>query len=441
MPSLRDIPKVDRLLECDKLRDIPIKLRTKLVREELESLREKALADRPIDCGADSIADRIANRFNEVVSPSLKPVINATGVVVHTNLGRSAIALETLNEIAPIVTGYCNLEYNLESGKRGSRYDHLERLMREALGVEAALAVNNNAAAVFLILNEFAQGKEAIVSRGELVEIGGRFRVPDMMRLSGAILREVGTTNKTRLSDYAEAIGERTSVVMKVHRSNFSLKGFTSDVEHKEIVALAREKNLVDYYDHGSGAFAPLGIGGEPLLGEIAALKPSLVSFSGDKLFGAAQAGVIFGKKTLIDRLKKNQLLRTFRVDKIAIAILEATLRRYLLGREDEIPTFKAIKADAAELLRKAEALQKALLPVETAIETTKNYVGGGAAPDEELIGAAIVLEANAEELQTRLRKEGVIARVENDKLYIELRTILETQLSQVAEAVKRAVL
>ncbi|MDR2034593.1 MAG: L-seryl-tRNA(Sec) selenium transferase [Helicobacteraceae bacterium] len=437
MPSPRDIPKVDRLLEREKLAVIPIKLRTRLIRETLDHLRAQ-IATREVSCDVESIERAILERFESLIAPSLRPLINATGIVVHTNLGRSAIAPELFSEIAPIVTGYCNLEYDEQTGKRGSRYDRLERLMREALGAEAALVVNNNAAAVYLILNTFALKKEAIISRGELVEIGGSFRIPETMRLSGAILREVGTTNKTRLSDYEEAIGENTGVIMKAHRSNFSISGFTSEVAFSDLIALAKEKGLIDYFDLGSGQFSSLSAN-EPLLSDISALNPSLVSFSGDKLFGGAQAGIIFGKKVLIDRLKKNQLLRALRVDKLVIAVLEATLRRYILGREEEIPTVKMIRATKEELELRAKRLQKALLPIETSIETTKNYVGGGAAPNEELIGVALVFEKNVEVLQERLRSEGIISRVENDKLYLETRTIFENDLQKIAQGVKRA--
>ncbi|MDR2153189.1 MAG: L-seryl-tRNA(Sec) selenium transferase [Helicobacteraceae bacterium] len=439
MPSLREIPKVDRLGERDELREIPPKLRSKLIRQVLDDIRAKLRDKREVSFCEDSIAKLVLRRFESLFVPSLRPLINATGVVAHTNLGRSPISQATLEEIAPVLTNYGNLEYDQEEGKRGDRYERLERLMREALGAEATLVVNNNAAAVLLILSAFARDKEAIVSRGELIEIGGGFRIPDTMRLSGAILREVGATNITRLSDYENAINENTSVIMKAHKSNFYVKGFTSEVDYGELIALARSRNLIDYFDLGGGQFAQLGLGGEPLLSEIAALNPSLVSFSGDKLFGAAQAGVIIGKKTLIDQLKQNQLLRALRVDKYAIAVLEATLRRYLLGREDEIPTVKMIKTDAEELTRRAKRLQKLLAGVKTSIEITKNFAGAGAAPSEELIGVAVVFDQDVKNMQARLRSLGVVARAEKERLYLETRTIFENQLPQVAAAVKKA--
>ncbi|MGE4294281.1 MAG: L-seryl-tRNA(Sec) selenium transferase [Campylobacterales bacterium] len=440
MQLLRAIPKVDVLLENPALNFIAPRLKTRLIRETLEALRAGILAGEVKTIDEAALIDEVKTRYEKLIEPSFKPLINATGVVVHTNLGRSILDAALIDEIKPLLTGYSNLEYDIAEGKRGSRYTHLGRLMREVLGCEEVLVVNNNAAAVFLILNTFAQNKEAIVSRGELVEIGGSFRIPDVMRQSGAVLREVGTTNKTHLSDYEQAANENTALLMKVHRSNFAIKGFTSEVDFAELIVLAREKGLIDYFDLGSGQLVDLGVGDEPLLTELAALNPSLVSFSGDKLFGGVQAGVIFGKKALIDKLKKNQLLRMLRVDKFTLAALEATLRRYLAEKVDEIPTVRMIKAPVSALEIRARKLTKLLLPIKSSIEKTQNFVGGGALPEEAIAGCAVVLGGNVENLHENLRLKGVIARVENNKLYLEMRTVFDNDLKKLAIILKEVV-
>ena len=437
MQLLRAIPKVDVLLENPALDSIVPRLKTRLIRETLDALRAGILVGEVKAIDGAALIDEVKTRYDKLIEPSFKPLINATGVVVHTNLGRSILDGALIDEIKPLLTGYGNLEYDIEGGKRGSRYTHLTRLMREVLGCEEVLVVNNNAAAVFLILNTFAQNKEAVVSRGELVEIGGSFRIPDVMRQSGAVLHEVGTTNKTHLSDYEQAVNENTSLLMKVHRSNFAIKGFTAEVDFAELIALAREKGLIDYFDLGSGQLVDLGVGNEPLLTELAALNPSLVSFSGDKLFGGVQAGVIFGKKALIDQLKKNQLLRMLRVDKFTLAALEATLRRYLADRVDEIPTVRMIKAPISQLETRARKFTKLLAPIKATVEKTQNFVGGGALPEEAIGGVAVVLTGNVEKLHENLRLKGVIARVENNKLYLEMRTVFDTDLKKLAEIVK----
>ncbi len=441
MDLLRTIPKVDVLLDNPELVHIAPTIKTRLIRETLDALRAGILAKEITAFDEVGLIESVKERYRSLTASSFEPLINATGVVVHTNLGRSILDSELIDEIKPLLTGYGNLEYDIASGKRGSRYTHLGRLMREVLGCEDVLVVNNNAAAVFLILNTFAQGKEAVVSRGELVEIGGSFRIPDVMRQSGACLHEIGTTNKTHFADYENAINDATAILMKVHRSNFSIKGFTAEVDFSELITLAQSRGLIDYFDLGSGQLVDLGVGDEPLLTELAALNPSLVSFSGDKLFGGVQAGVIFGKKALIDRLKKNQLLRMLRVDKFTLAALEATLRRYLSEQYERIPTVRMIREKLPALMQRAEALQAQLQPLATAVETTQNYVGGGALPEEAIDGAAVVLsDVNAQALHETLRHKGVIARVENDKLYIEMRTVADTELARLAKIIQESI-
>ncbi len=440
MELFRQIPKVDTLLANERLTHIPPNIATRLIRSALDRLRAQiaAKAITQIDSGA-LIAQILAD-YEALVAPSFVPLINATGVVVHTNLGRSVLSPELIDEIKPLLTEYSNLEYDLAKGKRGSRYTHLTRLMREVIGCEDVLVVNNNAAAVFLILNTFARDREAVVSRGELVEIGGSFRIPDVMRESGARLHEIGTTNKTHLADYENAIGEETALLMKVHRSNFAIRGFTSEVDFSDLVTLARDRGVLDYFDLGSGQLVDLGVGDEPLLGQLAALDPSLVSFSGDKLFGGVQAGVIFGKRELIEKLKKNQLLRMLRVDKFTLATLEATLRRYLLNQTDEIPTVSMIRAEISTLKARVRKFSNMIKEIPHGIEQTQNFVGGGALPEESISGVAIVIDKNAVKLSEALRAAGVIARIEDEKLYLEMRTLFDRDLARVGEILKEAI-
>lgn len=430
MNRLRNIPKVDEILKNPQITT----RHTALIRETLDEIRSQLMADQEVDISIDSIVGRVLQKHARSNEPSLKRLLNATGVVVHTNLGRSVIDKALLDEIAPILTGYSNLEFDLATGKRGSRYTHITAQISKLIGAEDALVVNNNASAVFLILNTFAAGKEAVVSRGELVEIGGSFRIPEVMRASGAVLHEIGTTNKTHLADYQNAIGENTAVLMKVHRSNFTLRGFTSEVEFDEIASLAQKNSLIDYFDLGSGQMVDLGVGNDPLLSELK--NASLVSFSGDKLFGGVQAGIIFGKKALIEKLKKNQLLRMLRVDKFTLGVLEATMRRYQNGALDEIPTVQMIRADQEVLEARARKLVE-LIGISLPIAQTRNFVGGGALPEESIDGVAVVIERDAEALQEALRHKGLIARVESSKLLIETRTLFDDDLKLVAELIR----
>ena len=443
---LKQIPKTDKLLNLLKthLQNANPKLLKRLTLEFLEHYRERLLSGGEI-LSIESCVESVAKSYHEATQKSLKPLVNATGIVVHTNLGRSVFSKEILQEIAPILTHYNNLEYDIQKGSRSERYIHLHGLFRALLGAEDVLVVNNNAAAVFLIFNTFAKGREVVVSRGELIEIGGSFRIPRVMEDSGAILKEVGTTNKTHLSDYQSAISENTAMLFKAHKSNYAIDGFTKEVEFGEIVNLAKESGILDYFDLGSGYFEDLSqvFGGfEPSLEEIARLNPSLVSFSGDKLLGGAQAGIIFGKKKYIDALKRNQLLRMLRVDKFTIATLEATLNAYLQGDLTKIPTAFILQKSMESLQKDAQELA-AKIPhcfVPKVIET-KSYSGGGAMPNHYLksFGVAIntkSLESLDEaEVERFLRANGIIARLESGACVLDVRTLLEGDIATIAQA------
>ena len=343
---LKSIPKIDKFINNIAFEGFSKELITKISKEIIENLR-KDILDKKIDSFIeDDLVSKVISKYNNLISPSLQPVINATGIIVHTNLGRSLINKQSLEKAIQIATSYNNLEYDLQEGKRGERYSHIVKSLQNLTGCEDAIVVNNNASAVFLILNTFAKNKEVVVSRGELVEIGGSFRVPEVMSQSGAILKEIGTTNKTHLADYENAINENTSMLMKVHKSNYSIEGFTSEVDFEQIVQTAKQNNVIDYYDMGSGHMIDLPFNlsaKEPSILEIMKYKPSLLSFSGDKLLGSVQAGIIIGNKDLIEKIKKNQLLRMLRVDKITLSILEDNLNSYLKNELDNIPTLKML--------------------------------------------------------------------------------------------------
>ncbi|WP_299545832.1 L-seryl-tRNA(Sec) selenium transferase [uncultured Helicobacter sp.] len=444
---LQKIPKTDKLLNALTLRlDQPnINLLKSLTLEFLDAYRKELLKGGDL-LDFESCTQHIALMYQNATQKSLKPLVNATGIVVHTNLGRSVFSEEILEEIKPLLTHYNNLEYTLQQGQRGERYIHLQGLFKALLNAEDVLVVNNNAAAVFLILNTFAKDKEVILSRGELIEIGGSFRIPRVMEDSGAILHEVGTTNKTHLKDYKEAINENSAMLFKAHKSNYAITGFSKEVEFKELVALAKEHHLIDYYDLGSGYFSVLDSifkGFEPSLEEISKLNPSLVSFSGDKLLGGAQAGIIFGKKRFINKLKENQLLRMLRVDKFTIAALEATLSAYLKGNTKAIPTAQMLLRDKESLQSLAQDLAKGIPSCfSPKVIATKSYSGGGAMPSHylESFGVAIFakdlesLNLNESKLEKYLRSNGIIARLENSALILDVRALLKGDLEQIAK-------
>lgn len=437
---LRQIPKTDKLLNAQALSGCNGVLLKKIITEFLEDYR-KSLLEGGAVMEFEECVGRIKEAYLKRTQKSLKPLVNATGIVVHTNLGRSVFSSEILEEIKPLLCAYNNLEYEVKKGVRGERYVHLQNLFATLLGAEDVLVVNNNAAAVFLVLNTFAKNKEVVVSRGELIEIGGSFRIPRVMEDSGAILKEVGTTNKTYLKDYQEAINPNTAMLFKAHKSNYEIAGFSKEVGHDALISLAKERGIMDYYDLGSGYFGIKGLEAltkhEMPLEEIAKLNPSLVSFSGDKLLGGAQAGIIFGKKCYIEKLKQNQLLRMLRVDKFTLAALEATLMAYLQGEYEKIPTCRLLLQSKEELARKAERLcdliPKSFVPL---VVATKSYSGGGAMPNKALESFGVALSFESEErLEGLLRERGIIARIESGKVILDVRTLLEGDEGKIQNA------
>lgn len=447
---LKQIPKTDKLLHAlNAILNVPNQaLLKKLTLEFLENYRQSLFRGGEV-LSLESCVSCIAKAYKNAAEKSLKPLINATGIVLHTNLGRSVFSEEILQEIIPILTHYNNLEYDAQKGARSERCIHLQQIFKALLNVEDVLVVNNNAAAVFLILNTFAKDREVIVSRGELIEIGGGFRIPLVMEDSGAILREVGTTNQTHLKDYQDAINAKSAMLFKAHKSNFTMNGFTKEVAFRELIELAKASNLIDYYDLGSGHFnlleAQLG-GFESSLESICALNPSLVSFSGDKLLGSAQAGIILGKKAYIAKLKENQLLRMLRVDKLTIATLEATLNAYLQGKIYKIPTAFMLLKDTKALQQDAQYLAEQIPPCfKPQVIPTKSFSGGGAMPSHSLesFGVAICakdlegLNLNERKLEEHLRTHRIIARLENSMCILDMRTLLKGDLKHIIESFK----
>ena len=383
------------------------------------------------DAAAELIARDAEARLAQRFEPSLRRVINATGVIVHTNLGRAPLADSARSRIAELGTGYSNLEYDLEHGARGSRTVHAEALLTKLTGAEAAAVVNNNAGATLLLLAALANGREVIISRGELVEIGGGFRVPDVMAQSGAILREVGTTNRTRAADYSAVITERTALILRVHPSNFRIEGFTARPSLGELVALGSRFNIPVAEDLGSGALLPL-VADEPLVGDSVRAGASVVCFSGDKLLGGPQAGILVGRRDLIERIRTHPLMRALRVDKLTYAALEATLIEYLAGRAtDTVPVARMMAMKVDQIERRARALAEQLQTRgwETDVIDGVSAVGGGSAPGIELPTKLVAIvrdgqSADAIEAALRARRPPIIARIEHDRVVLDLRTV-----------------
>lgn len=383
---------------------------------------------------------------------SLRRVINATGIIIHTNLGRSSLAEEARQAIFEIAGGYSNLEYDLESGERGSRQGHVEELLCRLTGAEAALVVNNNAAAVLLALQTVAAGREVIVSRGQLVEIGGSFRIPEVMAASGAILVEVGTTNKTKLADYSRAINERTAVLLMVHPSNYRITGFTASVSLEELISLGQQKGLPVMFDAGSGYLLDLGVealAAEPVVQKAIQSGAALVTFSGDKLLGGPQAGIILGRRELIARMRSNPLARALRIDKLSLAALEATLRLYLdpMTARTRIPTWRRLTLPMEEIERRAKALTEMLQRVQPelaiSIEPQESQAGGGSLPEEGLPTLAVTIRhplLSAEGLARRLRQNDppIIVRVAHQQVLLDPRTLEAEEFSFIAEALSK---
>lgn len=410
------------------------------IREVLDEVRREVRAGGN-GAALGRLEQRIVERVHSGLAPSLGAVINASGVILHTNLGRAPMSAEAADRVREAAASYTNLEYDLASGRRGKRDVHAARLLRELLGAPAVV-VNNNAAAVLLVLNTLAEGGEVVVSRGELIEIGGSFRVPDVMAKSGAILREAGTTNRTHLADYEHAINDRTRLLLRVHPSNYRIVGFTERPSLAELVELGRRRGVPVFEDLGSGCLfdlKPWGVAGEPVVSDSLDAGVDIVSFSGDKLLGGPQSGIIAGRQELVDRVRRNPLFRALRVDKLAYAALEATLAAYLRGALDSVPVARMIRLPAAELKKRAEAFASALTFKVELIEG-ESVIGGGSTPGQSLPTTLIALthpKLAADELAARLRTGAppVVARIENDRVVLDLRTVLPEQ----EEALKRA--
>lgn len=445
---LRQLPKVDDLLRHSRLAApmaaLPRSLAVAVIRDRLEAQRQRFSTAPPETLTAefdlDGFLGELVKALDVAARPSLRRVINATGVVIHTNLGRSSLALAALRQIQEVASHYSNLEYDLARGERGSRQAHLEGLLRELTGAQAALVVNNNAAGVMLSLTTLAQGREVIISRGQLVEIGGSFRLPEIMAVSGAILKEVGTTNKTYVHDYERAITSETAALLKVHSSNFRILGFTQEVPLPELVALGRSYGLWVLEDLGSGCLIDLsryGLEKEPTVQEALKAGADLVLFSGDKLLGGPQAGLALGTREVVARLRQHPLTRALRPDKLTLAALEATLRLYLEEPQAVValPTLRLLTRPVKELERQARALARTIRrrwgpQVRVEVKVSEGRAGGGALPETALPSRALALSLPPlapHQLEERLRQAQppIVARVEHDALLLDLRTIL----------------
>jgi L-seryl-tRNA(Ser) seleniumtransferase len=448
--NLKNIPSVDELLSDPRVQGHLQKYHRNFV---VDLLREAAEAARTRLRHSDSeitrsqisewICQDLQQRMESLTQGTLKRVINGTGVVLHTNLGRAPLSKTALDYLNQMGTFYNNLELDLEKGERGSRYVHVEELLRRLTGAEAALVVNNNAAAVLLGLNTLAAHKEVIVSRGQLIEIGGAFRIPEVMKLSGALLKEVGTTNKTYLRDYAQAIGEETGLLFAAHTSNYKIEGFTAEVALSDLVKLGQENNLPVMQDLGSGILfdpATCGLGDEPTVQQCVKAGADVITFSGDKLLGGPQAGIIVGRKEYIEAMKRNQLTRALRVDKLTIAALEATLIEYLAGfPEKNLPIIHMLSISGDELQQRAERLVEILTTAigdQTFLQSIRmveveDMVGGGAYPTYRLPGFGVEIifrDLKLETVAARLRQQdpAVLTRKQEDRMLISVRTLLE---------------
>ncbi len=457
---LRQLPSVDELLQEPSIREmvqtLPRWAVVEAIREVLERWRrmlatwqsESAPEDLPSRAALVAEVKQIALRLN---GPALRRLINATGVVIHTNLGRAPLAEVGIERIVEVARGYSNLEYDLEQGERGSRQGHVEWLLCRLTGAEAALAVNNNAAAVLLAINTLAEGKEVVVSRGELVEIGDSFRIPDIMRRAGGVLREVGTTNRTYLRDYEEAIGATSAMLLKVHTSNFRIQGFANQVPVAELASLGEKTGLPVVEDVGSGALVDLsqiGLSKEPMPSESIRAGADLVTFSGDKLLGGPQAGLIVGKRLLVEKLRRNPLARAVRIDKLTLAALEATLRLYLDEERafSHIPVLRALAMPLQEIEQRARRLCDRIAALasghlEVSVIDGTSEVGGGALPLESIPTRLVAMQAThltAPVLEGRLRRTDppVMVRIKDGLVVLDPRTVLEDELETLANLV-----
>jgi L-seryl-tRNA(Ser) seleniumtransferase len=454
---LSGLPSVDELLKSPSglqwLAGFPRRIVVEAVRTVVAARREAILGGAAADLSLEAIDGDIQEQLRILSSFSLRRVINATGIVIHTNLGRSVLSERILGNVVNAAAGYSNLEYDLAAGRRGQRHTHTQRLLSEITGAEDAMIVNNNAAAVLLCLNSLAKGREVIVSRGELVEIGGSFRVPDVMSASGACLREVGTTNKTHLHDYANAVNENTALLLKVHQSNYRITGFTEDVKIAEILDLGKQHDLPVMYDLGSGCLVdlrPYGIHDEPSVPELVKTGVDILTFSGDKLLGGPQGGIIVGRKKYLERLRKNPLARAVRVDKFTIAAFEATLMEYLDpdNAKKAIPTLRMLFQPPGEVRARARRIASGLrrMVAQEKFEVVRDAskAGGGSLPQAEFETFAVSIRPAAlsvNELDERLRNcsPPVVGRIRGNALLLDARTISNHEVQPLVKAVGSA--
>ncbi|MBP2634788.1 MAG: selA [Firmicutes bacterium] len=448
--KLRVLPSIDKLLAAlvneQEIMQYPHELVTACLRQAVANTREALLAGKNGSVSPEAIVNQAKILLEKCTQASLRRVINASGVVLHTNLGRAPLSRQARECVGAVMEGYSTLEYNVESGERGTRYAHVVKPLRELTEAEDVLVVNNNAAAVLLVLSALAKGREVIVSRGELVEIGGSFRIPDVLRQSGATLVEVGATNKTHLADYEQAIGPNTAAILKVHTSNYCIVGFASQPDGKELAALAHKHDIPVIEDLGSGTLVPLTVDGqtEPTAAQRLRLGFDVVTFSGDKLLGGGQAGIIAGKSQYIAKMKKHPLLRAVRIDKLSLAALEGTLLDYITGDPvQDIPVLRMLHSEPSILEERAKQLYKEITRYSAAlaevIELT-SLAGGGALPGAVLKGYGVAVSCqniSAENLETYLRQQStpIIARIQDNKVIFDVRCLEKENLAEIANA------
>lgn len=459
---LKSLPKIDEVILLLEKEDIYARAPREIVKElsqnVVRQLREQIVnssedKNSASACDAAFVAQTVEQLIAKLHSCRLRRVVNATGVVLHTNLGRAPLCPEALQRILEVGCGYSNLEFDLARGERGNRYDHVRELICALTSAEDALIVNNNAAAVLLVLNTLAEGKEVIVSRGELIEIGGEFRIPEVMQKSAAIMREVGTTNRTRLSDYEKAVSADTGLILKVHTSNYRIVGFTEEADIISLVALGKAKGIPVFDDLGSGCLIDLdkyGLQHEPTVREVVATGIDVVTFSGDKLLGGPQAGIIVGKKEILQRIKKNPLNRALRIDKFTLAALEATLIHYLNPTQavTQLRTLKAltepvgdVKKRAAKLIRKLR--KEKFLSLEFSLINSFSSAGGGSLPTEQIPTVLVAVKNNkmaASRLEAALRQAAVpvIVRIDNDEILLDMRTVTENEFGFILDGLRQ---
>jgi L-seryl-tRNA(Ser) seleniumtransferase len=455
---LRNLPKIDemmlRLEAMNALENISKDIAKTVCRLVVEDMR-KTILEKDDDTKIptmDKVLDRTVAALADFYHYRLRRVVNATGIIIHTNLGRAPLCREAVERIAAVSIGYSNLEYDLSEGKRGSRYDHVRNILCALSGAEDAVVVNNNAAAVLLCLNTLASGKEAVVSRGELVEIGGEFRIPEVMEKSGARLKEVGATNRTRLVDYERAIGPDTGLILKVHTSNFRIVGFTEETELDALVTLGKKHGIPVMHDLGSGCFIELdrfGLEREPTVKDVVANKVDVITFSGDKLLGGPQAGIILGRKSVLAQIKKNPLNRALRIDKLTLAALEATMMHYLKP-DNAVKSLRVLNAltEPLDQVRKRarrlfSALSRAKIPgIHFSVRMGTSLAGGGSLPTREIPSVLIAVQSDRyspSAFEVRLRKLDIpiIARIAADEILFDLRTITDEEIHIIRDGLK----